>query len=106
VNEQETEDYVRLTHAPKLFPGEPPSIGTLYRWVNIGVRNGVKLECVRRGNTAYVTRAMIDRFLENCNNSKPAPTRVQGAAKAVEIKDKKRAERAAAATARLKAKNW
>ena len=57
------EKLITLADAAEMFP-DPPSSATLWRWVNRGVRGGIKLEVLRAGAKVYTSEAAIRRFLE------------------------------------------
>lgn len=60
----ENEELISLTAAAKTLPGRP-SVVTLWRWRNRGVR-GVKLETVLIGGRRYTSREALARFSERC----------------------------------------
>jgi formamidopyrimidine-DNA glycosylase len=56
----------------KLLPGRP-SVSTLWRWINRGVR-GERLSTVKIGGTNYVSEAELERFLRAINGGRVAAT--------------------------------
>ena len=61
-------DYLTLTEAAKLIPGRRPgkriSVGTLWRWCNRGVQNGMRLRSVLIGQQRYTTREWLQEFID------------------------------------------
>ncbi len=94
-------DLIPLRQACSFIPsrvhGKNLHYSTLWRWASRGVR-GVKLEVLRIGGGAYVTREGIDRFIAALNtgaNAAPAARKERTAkCRAADIE---RAERACAA---------
>ena len=57
-----SETLVKVPDSPQLFPGQPPHISTVWRWISKGV-DGVTLESVRVGGLRYTTKEAISRFI-------------------------------------------
>ena len=63
-----------LSEAAKRIPGRP-SRDTLRRWINKGLRGGVKLAGFRSGGAFFVTEEAIERFLAAQNVDIASPRR-------------------------------
>ena len=61
---------IPISQAPKHFPGKPPHICTLYRWMQKGVR-GCRLETFSVGMKRYVTQEAIDAFVARTTAAAP-----------------------------------
>jgi hypothetical protein len=67
-NETDTQAYLSLTEAAKSIPGRRPgkraSLGTIWRWCNRGLRNGIRLKSVLVGGHRCTTRQWLNEFIE------------------------------------------
>lgn len=61
-------EYLSLTEAARLIPGRRPgkrvSLGTIWRWCNQGLRQGIRLKSVLIGGQRCTTRRWLEEFIE------------------------------------------
>ena len=55
-----SESIIAINKVPKELP-EPPHVGTVWRWIQRGVRN-IKLETAMIGGKRYTSREALQRF--------------------------------------------
>ncbi len=70
------EHMLKISQAVRELPGRP-SVATLWRWINCGVR-GQKLETVLIGGIRFTSREALQRFVEATTaaaDGRPAPSR-------------------------------
>jgi hypothetical protein len=70
---------IPIGKSPRHFPGKPPHISTIYRWLERGVR-GIKLESFCVGSRRYVTQEAIELFIQRTTAAGPysaAPSPVE-----------------------------
>lgn len=70
--------YIPLPEAWRLFPdGAQPSHVTLYRWAREGI-DGVTLRSARVGRRMFTTRAWVEQFLQELNETDEDRLRREG----------------------------
>lgn len=69
-----TEQLITLAQARKSFPCGQVSPASIARWIQHGVRGGIKLDTVRIGSRRYTSLEAIDRFISEQNqDDSPTP---------------------------------
>jgi hypothetical protein len=72
-----SETLLSLSQAARVCPpidGKRPHASTVFRWITVGVRGGVRLECLRIGRRLCTTEAALARFFhEAASTPMPVP---------------------------------